>query len=81
MVEFENFKKTVVGFIANHSGIDGDTVAQTDNFVTAGFLDSVSMIELVLFLEEKFEDIHKDFDFDVLELGTFEGLYKLFEQN
>lgn len=78
-IDRDEFESTVFSFIHKQQGTTREEFRNTENFATSGIIDSVSMIELVLFLEETYGEINKDFEFDSVRLGTIDGLYNLFK--
>jgi len=79
VINREEFESTVFSFINKRNGISLEEFNNIENFATSGIIDSVAMIELVLFLEENYGEITGDFEFDAVKLGTTNGLYGLFK--
>lgn len=69
-------KKTIRDYLKKEIGSDFETINDDENLFEIGVIDSIVMVEMVLFLEESFA-----IEFDVMNLDfvEFSTIYKIAE--
>jgi acyl carrier protein len=75
-VSFEQFTGAVADFIARKADLDRAKIHPDYDFLEAGLLDSVSLIELFFFVEEKFGEELLPGEFQMAEMNTPANFYQ-----
>lgn len=75
-VSVEAFTATVADFVAERSGLAAAEIGPAYDYIAGGLLDSVSIINLVFFIEDTFGVRFQPEDFALDRINTAAHLYE-----
>ncbi len=75
-VSLERFVGTVARFIAQRTGVSVNRIHRDFDFMNAGLLDSISTIELLLSIQDQFDEDFLAGEIKVAEMNTPAKLYR-----
>jgi len=72
----DDIKKEISNYLAELLKMPISEVMEI-NLISAGFLDSINVLQLVMFLEDKYNVDFSDNAFDQYEFDTVDGIVKI----
>lgn len=77
----DNIQETLLAYLRDSLLVDTDQIKPEQNLLVSGHIDSFSFIEMITFLEKKFQIKLTDDDIQRPEITTLSGLTAMIEDH